>query len=121
MEFFSSFTDALDESRLDVHMDILKFHGPDKVATFDIGEDALQAGNDVSALGFADNTGMRQHARMCNGAGDIMPVESLVEADRGGKGLDESVCRFREASAPGFFCSVVVCHVGNRNACFAAV
>jgi hypothetical protein len=50
-----------------------------------------------------------------------MPVESLVEADRGGKGLDESVCRLSEAPAPGFFSRVVVCHVDNRNACFAAV
>ena len=121
MEFFSGFTDALDEPCLDVHVDIFERYGPGKITLLDVGEDGFQPGNDVSAVSRTDNANVRQHAGMCNGAGDIMPVEPLVEVDRCSKGLDEGVRRFCEAPAPGLLWRIIVCHVGNRNACFAAV
>jgi hypothetical protein len=103
MQFLAGLANALDQSRLDVHVDVLEGNRPGEVALIDVREDAFQAIDNPPAFRVTYDASMRQHARMGNRAGDVVPVEPVVEADRGGECLDEGIGRFGEATAPGFF------------------
>ena len=87
-------------SRFDVHVNIFQGNRPLEDSRLDIGSDCLQtADNLLSFLGTKDPH-FSQHFCVCNGAGNILLVQTLVEVHRRGESFHELVGRLGESSSP---------------------
>ena len=95
-------SDALGESRFDIHVNIFKADLEFEVAGVDISQNAFQPGNNDCRLLVADDRLLRQHLAVGDGARNIITVHALVEVDRSGEFFNEFVGRLVEAAAPEF-------------------
>jgi len=114
VQFLAHVADALGQARLDVHVHVLEGGGPGELAALDLAADGFQALDDLPALVFGEHAHVGEHARMGDGAGDVVPVETLVEAHRGGEGLHEGIGGGGEAARPGLVDGLLVAHVADR-------
>src|SRR5690606_6026549 len=72
----------LDQSRLDVHMDVLELRTETEGAGLDLLADLPQTGFDRRAVLGGDDAALRQHRRVRERAFDVLAVEALVDIDR---------------------------------------
>ena len=71
---------------LNVHVHILQFSAPFEFAFCNVRANALKAGDDSGHFFFLKQPNMVQHARMGNGAGNVVMRQARVEFHRVGKG-----------------------------------
>ena len=75
-------TDLLLQPRLDVQVDVLELLAERELAALNLLADLLQAAQDRMSIVARDDPLFRQHPGMCNGRGDVVPVEAPVIGDR---------------------------------------
>ncbi len=97
MQLLAHIPDTVRQACFNVHVHVFERGGPGEVATLDIHEDVLQAAHNGGALLVGQDAHVRQHARMGDGAGDVMLVQSPIEIHRGGVLLGEAVRGLFEA------------------------
>ncbi len=117
MQFLSRLTDAGDKAGLDVHVHIFQGDRPFETARLDLRADGLEPLDDLRALGGREHLNPGQHARMGNGAGDVLPIEPVIETNRCGEGLDERIGAFGKTSAPRFGGRWGITHAGSSSKC----
>ena len=100
MQLFAGVANQRGQAALDVHVHVFERNAPVERACFDLLQDAAQAGHDLLAFGGGQHAHAPQHLGVGDGALNILTIQALVEADRGGKGLNKSVGGLAEASAP---------------------
>ena len=81
MQFLPHGADARDERLLDEGMDILRRKVDLERAALDIREDAAERGDEDLRLFRRDDPLLPEHRRVCDGAGDVLRVQALIEGD----------------------------------------
>ena len=102
VKFFTRFTDALRQSRLNVHVYIFQRSRPGKITTFNIQLDCAQAVDNGLAFLRCEHTDMGKHTGMCNRPRDIVAVQTSIKIDRCTEGLHKSIGGFGKPAGPGF-------------------
>jgi hypothetical protein len=110
VQLFAGFADALDQACLDVHVDIFQGNRPVKSTLFDFSQDAFESVDDGTGLVSGDDADMAEHAGVRDRARDVVAIQALVKADRGGKFLDEGIGGLGKAPTPGLRCRFTVGH-----------
>src|SRR4051812_19725661 len=87
MQALASLAHEHGQPALDVEMDVLGVERPGEPAALDFTPNAREAALDGAQIGFADNAGRGQHARMRERPDDIVLGEAAIEVDRGGEAL----------------------------------
>ena len=101
VQFLAGLADARHQPRLDVHVHIFQRHRPFETPGLDFRANGVQPGDDLLTLRRAQHAHPRQHARMGDGAGDVLAVQALIEAHRGGEGFHEGIGALGKTPAPG--------------------
>lgn len=92
--------DAFDQTCFNIHVDIFEGDGKFDFILLHIRKNAIQTSADLLGLLLIDNTLARQHLRMCFGPPDVIGIQTLLKADRGGELLYKFICRLGEAPTP---------------------
>ncbi len=100
VQLFADFANAVNQPRLDVHVNIFKCDDPRKIAPFNVEQNVVQPAHDLIALRCGEHAHLGQHAGMGDGTGNVLAVQPLIEADRGGKGFHKCISRLVESPAP---------------------
>ena len=90
------------ERRLDVHVHVFELDAPVELAAVDALANAGQPRDDGVALLGGEDALAGEHPGVGHRACDVVAVQSAVEVDRAGEGLDERVGGLAEAAGPGF-------------------
>ncbi len=94
---------ARGQLRLDVHVDVLEVGAPLELAAIDLRADFLQPVDDDLQFARLEHPDLRQHLRVRDAAGDVVPVKLPVERDRFGVIAQAFGRAGGEASAPKRF------------------
>ena len=81
MQALAVVADALGQLALDEGVNILRLHIKGQRAALDVGEDALQALDDLLGALLRDDAASAEHGRMGDAALDILAVHTAVKAD----------------------------------------
>ena len=73
--------DALGQHGLDVHVDVLVVQGELHLVVLNVGQNGLQALDDLLGLVLLDDALLAQHGGVGHGAGDVLLVQPGVKAD----------------------------------------
>ena len=90
------------EQRLHIHVDVLVVGGKFHLPRLDVRQDALEPVDDGGGVLLRDDAAVGQHLGVGHGAGDVFPVQPLVEADGGIELVHQLVGVFLKASSPKF-------------------
>ncbi len=90
------------EPGLDGHVDIFQGRVEVELPGLDLGLDFGEAPDELVGLRRADDPLAAQHPGMGHGAGNILAIEALIEAQGGGKVLHRLLGLPGEPPAPGF-------------------
>ena len=94
--------DALGEDGLDIHVDILVLQGELHLSGLNVGQDGLEAVNDLLGLVLLDDPLPAQHGRVGDGPGDVLPVHPGVKGNGGVEVVDQGIRLLLEPSGPQF-------------------
>ncbi len=75
--------DQFGKTRFDIHVDVFQARREFELAVFDLFQNRVQAVSDLFLIGRGDNALCGEHLGMGDGAANVLPVEFLVETDRG--------------------------------------
>ena len=92
--------DDLLEARFHVHVDVLEIDAELQLAAVDLAADLVETGLNALVVGARDDALAGEHRGMGLGRRDVLPVEPVVEADRGIDPAHHIGRSRREASAP---------------------
>ena len=81
MQFLARLADAAGQFALHEGVDVLAGHVDLQLACVDVGEDALKACDDSLLFLLGEYADFAQHARVGDGAGDVLLVHARVKAD----------------------------------------
>ena len=100
MEFLTDRADLAHQPRFDVHVNVFASVIPFEPARFDFPFNGPQAPLDPIRLILGENPGFRETFGVGDGAGDVVLIQSPVEADALRKGFDGFRRGLGEPSAP---------------------
>ena len=92
--------DQLAQAMLDGHVDVFELGALWNAVALIFGGDLVEAFEDRSGVGLADDALVAQHRGMRLGRGDILAPQPLVEADRGVDARHQLVRSAPEPAAP---------------------
>ena len=96
----ASVADALGQHGLDVHVDVLVVQRELHLAVLDVGQDGLQALDDLLGLVLLDDALLAQHGGVGDGAPDVLLIQPGVKADGGIKVVYQCVGLLLKPSSP---------------------
>ena len=92
----------LGEQGLNVHVDVLVVHGELHLASLNILQNGLEAGDDLLHLVLLDDALLAQHVGVGNGALDVLLIQPGVKLDGGVKVVYQGIGLLLEPSSPKF-------------------
>ncbi len=109
VQFAADFTDLLDQSLLDGHVDIFLGGGQVHLPPFDLTLNLSQARNNQGGILIRDDFGCGEHAAVSDTAFDIVTIEPPVKMNRCGEFFHLLVHLLFKAALPGLFPHIDPC------------
>ena len=100
MEALARVADALGQHGLDVHVDVLVVHGELHLAVLNVGQNGLQALDDLLGLVLLDDSLLAQHGGVGDGAPDVLLIQPGIKADGGIKVVYQCIGLLLKPSSP---------------------
>ena len=102
LEPLARVADVLGEQGLDVHVDVLVLQGELHLVGLDVGQNGLEAVDNLLRLVLLDDALSAQHGRVGDGARDVLFVHPGVKGDGGVEVVDQGIGLLLEPSGPEF-------------------
>jgi hypothetical protein len=102
VQFAADVAQFLDQGQLDVHVHVFALHPERELPTLPFSLDFRQGSLNLLAFVRGQQADVVEHARVGDGAPDVLLEESAVEGDRFRELLDPAVGSCVESTTPGF-------------------
>jgi hypothetical protein len=103
MQAPAALADALDQGRLDHHVNVFQALVEGEFSRLDVGPNTFQTADDLLAFLLCNQANLSQHGGMRDAAGDVLAVQSLVIRDRFNKTLRQAIGRLANPRLPRLF------------------